>query len=234
MPIEMDSHHRKIDLQSPADLTYLLNNIKKAAQEKIDLAIPRSAAPEGEEDAYRNKVEELVQEYITQTLTLALPNLSINGFDASSSLLNSANSSSIVDGSLSNPSTLSDDDIAAGNYEAYDPRLAERLRALYVQFEAEAEDVARMRREVPKKAAERYTEGLKKEMEGEIEVKREDGDEKMEVDVPPLATLGQRKGEVERMWVRGREELEGLEGITGVIGRLEQAGRAVEVVEGRE
>jgi kinetochor protein Mis14/NSL1 len=57
----MDTHHRKIDLQSPSDLTYLLNNIKAAAQEKLDLAIPASAAPEGE-DAYRTKVEELVQE----------------------------------------------------------------------------------------------------------------------------------------------------------------------------
>ena len=57
----MDPHHRKIDLQSAADLTYLLNNIKAAAQEKIDLAIPPSAAPAGE-DAYRTKVEDLVQE----------------------------------------------------------------------------------------------------------------------------------------------------------------------------
>ena len=57
----MDAHHRKIDLQSASDLTYLLNNIKAAAKEKLDLAIPPSAAPEGE-DAYRSKVEELVQD----------------------------------------------------------------------------------------------------------------------------------------------------------------------------
>lgn len=59
----MDTHHRKIDLQSPSDLTYLLNNIKIAAQEKLDLAIPPSAAPEGE-DAYRLKVVELVHKVI--------------------------------------------------------------------------------------------------------------------------------------------------------------------------
>lgn len=57
----MDPHHRKIDLQSPSDLTYLFDNIKTAARQKMDLAIPPSAAPEGE-DAYRSKVEELVQE----------------------------------------------------------------------------------------------------------------------------------------------------------------------------
>ena len=59
--MDAHAHHRKIDLQSPSDLTYLLNNIKTAAQQKLDLAIPPSAAPEGE-DAYRSKVEELVQE----------------------------------------------------------------------------------------------------------------------------------------------------------------------------
>lgn len=62
----MDTHHRKIDLQSSSDLTYLFNNIKVAAQEKLDLAIPPSAAPEGE-DAYRSKVEELVQEVVERS-----------------------------------------------------------------------------------------------------------------------------------------------------------------------
>ena len=60
----MDTHHRKVDLQSAADLLYLLNNIKTAAQQKLDLAIPPSAAPKGE-DTYRSKVEELVQEVET-------------------------------------------------------------------------------------------------------------------------------------------------------------------------
>lgn len=55
----MDPHHRKIDLQSPADLTYLHNNIKNAAQQKLDLAIP----PQGE-DAFRTKVQDLVQEVV--------------------------------------------------------------------------------------------------------------------------------------------------------------------------
>lgn len=66
----MDAHHRKIDLQSPSDLTYLLNNIKAAARQKIDLAIPPSAAPEGE-DAYRSKVDELVQEVMFSSALLS-------------------------------------------------------------------------------------------------------------------------------------------------------------------
>ncbi|KAL9632170.1 MAG: hypothetical protein Q9164_005491, partial [Protoblastenia rupestris] len=135
----MDPHHRKIDLQSPADFAYLLKNIKAAAQEKIDLAIPPSAAPAGE-DAYRTKVEELVQQYITTTLTLALPSLTLNGFDAPSSLLRPASNTSLNNSDNNNTNTISntstttnnvsDAEIASGNYEAYDPRLAERLRNL--------------------------------------------------------------------------------------------------------
>lgn len=53
----MDPHYRKVDLQAPADLVYLHNNIKAVAQQKLDLAIP----PQGE-DAFRNQVQELVQE----------------------------------------------------------------------------------------------------------------------------------------------------------------------------
>lgn len=56
-----DPHHRKIELQAPADLTYLLNNIRASAQQKLDSAFLPSAAPKGEEDALRAKVEELVQ-----------------------------------------------------------------------------------------------------------------------------------------------------------------------------
>jgi len=55
-------HHRRIDLQSPADLTYLHTNIQRAATEKLDLAFPPRAAPKGEEDALRQKVEALVQD----------------------------------------------------------------------------------------------------------------------------------------------------------------------------
>ena len=66
----MDAHHRRIDLQSPSDLTYLFNNIKTSARQKLDLAIPLSAAPEGE-DAYRSKVEELVQEVIFSSALLS-------------------------------------------------------------------------------------------------------------------------------------------------------------------
>ncbi|EXJ94715.1 hypothetical protein A1O1_03112 [Capronia coronata CBS 617.96] len=42
-----DSHHRKIELQSPADLTYLQANLVASAKEKLDLHFPLSAAQNG-------------------------------------------------------------------------------------------------------------------------------------------------------------------------------------------
>jgi kinetochor protein Mis14/NSL1 len=63
----MDSdHHRKIELQSPEDLRYLIDNVSRRAREKIDLNLPPSAAPEGE-DALRRRVEELVHEVSKKT-----------------------------------------------------------------------------------------------------------------------------------------------------------------------
>lgn len=56
-----ESAHRKIELQSPADLTYLIANVTKAAREKLDQHLPPDAVPEGE-DAMRKRVEQLVDD----------------------------------------------------------------------------------------------------------------------------------------------------------------------------
>ncbi|KAG8529223.1 uncharacterized protein KY384_005858 [Bacidia gigantensis] len=232
----MDPHHRKIDLQAPADLTYLLTNIRTAAQEKLDTAIPPSAAPQGE-DAYRSKVEELVQDYIHRTLLLALPNLSINGFDAPPSLVQPAptNISNANEKSTS-PVNYSEEDIATGNYAPYDPRLAERLRGLYARLEIESENVARMRRDVPKKAADAYVKELSNGLEAGREVKRVEDEEIIDVEMDVgfgEAVKGvDRREEMEKTWKMGTEGLEGLGEITQLIGKLERARRAVEVVQG--
>ncbi len=52
----MAEFHRKIELQSPDDLQYLVSNIRRAANEKIDRDLP----PIEGEDKMRERVEELV------------------------------------------------------------------------------------------------------------------------------------------------------------------------------
>lgn len=214
----MDPHHRKIDLQSLADLTYLHTNIKLSAQQKLDLAIPASALPANEPDAFRPQVQQLIQDYIAQTLTLALPSLAINGLDADTSMLADAKNDELEDES---------------NYEPYDPRLGEKLRTLYRQLEWEHTRVAELRREAPGAAARAYEERLEKEreaerqrendVEAEMEARREGG----------LEDVGlERVEEVEQMWGRGLEGLVDLGRVTEVMAKLERAGKAAEVVEG--
>lgn len=214
----MDPHHRKIDLQSPADLAYLQSNIKLSAQQKLDLAIPPSATPANETDTFRPQVQQLVQEYITQTLTLALPSLAINGLDAETSMLADANTNEVEDES---------------NYEPYDPRLAEKLRTLYRQLEWENTRVAELRREAPGAAARAYVERLESEREVEKGREREiegmmKGSSEGVVEIVGL----ERGEEVEKTWGRGLQGLAELANITEVMARLERAGKAAEMVEG--
>lgn len=56
-----ENAHRRIELQSPQDLTYLVANVSQAARTKIDTHLPPDAAPEGE-DAMRTRVEQLVDD----------------------------------------------------------------------------------------------------------------------------------------------------------------------------
>jgi kinetochor protein Mis14/NSL1 len=53
--------HRKIELQEQDDLLYLVNNARRRANERIDLALP----PIEGEDALRQRVEELVHSVST-------------------------------------------------------------------------------------------------------------------------------------------------------------------------
>ena len=71
--------HRKIELQSPADLSYLIANVSRAARAKIDTHLPPDAAPESGEDALRRRVEVLVEEYIRKTFEGAKEGISVNG-----------------------------------------------------------------------------------------------------------------------------------------------------------
>ena len=164
-----------------------------------------------------------VFQYINTTFSFALPSLSINGIDGPTAYP-SLSPSSTTDQALL-PS-LPDD----GNYEPHDPRLAEKLRTLYMEHEQETTRVAEMRRDAPGAAARAYVERLNKEIqaERELDAVMEDDDKEL------LRGLGdlKRKDEVERTGGKGVGGLVALENVTGSLAKLERAGRAVEVVEG--
>jgi kinetochor protein Mis14/NSL1 len=70
----MAEFHRKIELQSPEDLQYLVSNIRRAANEKIDKDWP----PIEEEDTMRKRVEELVHDVFTLSFLQNLSTVDIN------------------------------------------------------------------------------------------------------------------------------------------------------------
>ncbi|OAQ66178.1 kinetochore protein mis14 [Pochonia chlamydosporia 170] len=122
---------RKIELQSPEDLSYLIANVRNAATTLINQAFPQlPSQPHGEDDL-RNQIESLVHEYINKTFGLAAPNLSINGLPISPADLTTT------------PET----------YEPFDARKRQRVADLIAQEEKLLEEVAALKRSVPAAAA---------------------------------------------------------------------------------
>ena len=55
---------RKIELQAPEDLSYLIANVRRAAAERINEAFPVVDGNDGE-DELRNHIEKLVNEVLS-------------------------------------------------------------------------------------------------------------------------------------------------------------------------
>ncbi|EON65439.1 hypothetical protein W97_04677 [Coniosporium apollinis CBS 100218] len=207
----MDTAHRKIELQSPADFAYLQSNALRAARQKIDLHLPPSAAPAGE-DALRRRVEELVDEYIRTTFARAQHNISINGLEAAEA----------------------QEPAGGEEYEPYDSRLSAHLQSLERRREDLTAQVADLRRTAPLRAAQafqtsftRESETLDTKLKAEEEALLAQAEKEGRLDIGQL----QRWDEVQAMWERGTEGLVGLKGLTETVARLERAEGVVGYLE---
>ncbi|KAI9929186.1 hypothetical protein AWENTII_001115 [Aspergillus wentii] len=146
--------HRKIELQSPADFTYLYANTVAASRQKLDLHLPPSATNNDEPDPMRER-------YILKTFTTASSSISINGLDSSSPQFP-------FPAAFTTPTETVE-------YEAYDTNLAARVTSLYAQLESLTTSVAQLRRDAPRRAARAYADQLKLALEGD-EDENEDGE----------------------------------------------------------
>ncbi|CAD6455138.1 21cb7979-2a6c-4235-a7b6-4a47cc493b45 [Sclerotinia trifoliorum] len=131
----MAEQQRKIELQSPDDLQYLVANVKRAAREMIDRDLP----PIEGEDAMRRLVEEIVGEYIQKTFLSASPSISINGMSPPHKLLDSHLHSDI------NEDIIEERE----EHEPFDGQLWEKAKALAIREEELVEQIAALRRNVP-------------------------------------------------------------------------------------
>ncbi|KAF2772573.1 hypothetical protein EJ03DRAFT_368005 [Teratosphaeria nubilosa] len=211
---ETDTGHRRIELQSPADLKFIIANVSRTAREKLDKHLPPDAAAEGE-DAMRKRVAELVDDYIKNTFTAAKDSLSINGL---SSLEMESELAKAQEGQ---------------EIEPFDTKLAQRLQSLAAQIDHQTLQLANLRKNAPADTARKYQREVEKaEIARDAEMARI-GEEKVarakETEVRGAEV--QRLEEMEGVWRRGVDGVDGLKGeLGGTVGRVERAKRAVEVL----
>ncbi|KAF5643994.1 kinetochore mis14 [Fusarium sp. NRRL 25303] len=203
---------RKIELQAPEDLSYLIANVRRAAAERLNEAFPVVEGNDGE-DELRNQIEKL---YIDKTFSLASPNLSINGLPVSPD--------SFLSESNVEPDTI---------YEPFDTRKRRRVADLITQEEKLLEDVAALKRSVPATTAEAQAEQLRDSLKRDDDMlearKQQIIAEAAEVDlnVQPL----ERQDGVEKGFRRAVEGLGRLKrDMPAVVAKMERARVAGEYV----
>ncbi|KAL2891529.1 Kinetochore protein mis14 [Ceratocystis lukuohia] len=132
--------HRKIELQSQEDLSYLLSNVRRAARERLDEAFP-PVEGDDTEDELRTKIEELVNEYIQKTFTFAAPNLSINGLPV--------DPAPFLSGTAQNASSMPPTEA----YEPFNERAHQRVLDLAREEEDLLAEIAALKHKVPQHVA---------------------------------------------------------------------------------
>jgi kinetochor protein Mis14/NSL1 len=202
----MDSQHRKIELQSPSDLTYLTTLLRTAALQKLNLHLP-PVSDSSEPDELRRAVEDQVDAFVAQVLAGMRANISINGIEV-----------------------VPDEEDGAGaegetqEYEVYDEKLRGKLGSAVKKRDALIKEISAHRRGTAGDAAEKW----KAQWEAESEVLMRDVDaDGEEVQVAGLEAL-EREEDVRRNWERAVEGLGRLDkGLPETRARLERAGGVV-------
>lgn len=214
----MDPEHRKIELQSPADLTHLTTQLRTLARQKLDLHLPPQPDTTTPDDL-RAQVESLVDAFVAQILVGMRQNISINGVDVIPRGAIDENGDLIVEAGGEGEAVIEE-------FEAFDEKLRKRVGAVVERRDRLVEGISRHRRETGRVAARRWEEEWVRGME-EMEKAR------VGVNGEPESVLGvealKRQEEVERGWGRAVEGLGRLnKGLPETRARLERAGEVVE------
>jgi kinetochor protein Mis14/NSL1 len=231
----MDPTHRKIELQSPSDLTYITSRLRSAARQKLDLHLPpvpsSDTSPNAPPDELRREVEELVEAFVAQVVKGLRWNLSVNGIDVV------APGAREEDGAINGEGGKMEG-VVHGNgaengeteiveYEAFDEKLRGELSATVARRDALIAKISQQRRTTSKVAAEAWIKGFEEEgsaWEGVGEGWRK-GAADAEGNGVADADAIQRQEEVERNWEKAVLGLQRLnKGLPETRARLERAG----------
>ena len=251
-------HHRKIDLQSPADLLFLQRNLSHAATQKLDLHFPpkhayathipldgQAAQDEPAEaftqqDPMRARVEDLVHEFMRKTWDGAKHSVSVNGMDATGVPDHFAPSAA----ETTQAGQKTEMEGVDFTYEAYDPRLSSKVASLYAEVEALTSQVSNLRRTNPKVGAESYTSALHEAMERDqtvYDAQREDAQRSPEEDLLKVDSIPEDTPEMYERGLAGLAALSGLKSstaaaekkssLTETVGKVQRARRVVAELE---
>ena len=193
------THHRKIELQSPADLTYLQSNLSRTAQDKLDLHFPRLAYQKPALPATFISLDGRPQDTSNQNQSQqpqtqpaeehdplrAKVNDLVNAFltrtwssAAHSISINGLDATSLLPPPSQNHTSTSTTETSGEEteregkdftYTPYDARLQTQVASLYGELEALTAQVSKLRREAPKSGAEAYAEKLNEEIQADEE-----------------------------------------------------------------
>jgi kinetochor protein Mis14/NSL1 len=238
----MDSEHRKIELQSPGDLTYIQSQIRTAARQKLDLHLPSVSSDAAEPDDLRRKTEELVDAFVNRVLEGMRGNIAINGMDVVADGAGDGMGMEGVEGMGGGAGAGAA--AAEEEFEPWDSKLRDRLQETVQKRDALVAKIAAHRRQTPALASARFKEQFVKDMEGgeRLRVQNEERAREMElhgadVDGSGGESLGlglSRQDEVERNWERAVTGLQRLnKGLPETRARLERCGDVVGYLGGK-
>lgn len=229
----MESEHRKIELQSPADLTFLTTQIRTAARQKLDLHLP-PVSDTSEPDELRKNVEDLVDQFVATVLQGMRNNISINGIDV------------VQHGREGDVDAMQlDDDTAAAQgvlsavekeeYEPFDDKLRSQLSATIAKRDKLIGKISQHRRTTPLVAAQAFQAQFERENEVLLqEPSSQGGNVDADMEIAGVEAL-LREEEVRRNWERAVEGLARLnKGLPETRARLERCGDVVGYLEAGE
>ncbi|KAK3385010.1 hypothetical protein B0H63DRAFT_472139 [Podospora didyma] len=153
--------HRRIELQAPEDFAFLINNVRRAAADSINAAFPPVEGADGQEDELRVRIEQMVNNYIIQTFTLAAPNLTINGMPVDPDLFFSPNTSSTLTTSAGPASGGGFFPAPEEQYEPFDGRKRAKVEDLAREEEDLLRSIASLKRRVPQATAQAWAAATK-------------------------------------------------------------------------
>ncbi len=226
----MESEHRKIELQSPGDLTFLTNNIRTAARQKLDLHLP-SVSSSSEPDELRRHVEELVDAFVTQVLAGMRHNISINGIDVAPHAQESD------DGGDAMQDVVQSAEVEKVEFEPFDDKLRSKLSATVQKRDALVAKISQHRRATPAVAAQAWQEQFERESEALFAEQMGAMEQASVVGEEQVAGVEgiKRADEVARNWERSLEGLARLnKGLPETRARLERCGEVVGYLEGKK